>query len=174
MRLHQIKLVFDAEQDRLLMRVSTDDGKEVLLWLTRRCVKLLWPALLRVIQTAPEIAVQADSEARNALVGMQHEKAISQADFATPYKEDARERPLGVEPLLVSRIQTRQKTGGGCVLGLLPLKGKGINLTLDPNMLHSFCRLLQTSVGKAEWDFKLTLPQALAAETSGQGARTIN
>ena len=47
MKLHQLKIDFNAEQDRLLMLVSTDDGAEVRMWLTRRFVKLLWPLLAK-------------------------------------------------------------------------------------------------------------------------------
>ena len=41
MRLHQLKLDFNPEQDRLLLRVSTDNQLEVRLWLTRRALRLL-------------------------------------------------------------------------------------------------------------------------------------
>ena len=45
MRLERIRIEFDAEQDRLLMRILIDGGSEVLLWLTRRCVVRFWQAL---------------------------------------------------------------------------------------------------------------------------------
>ena len=48
MKLHQIKIEFVPEHDRLLLAISTaqgaegeGQGQEMLLWLTRRCVKLL-------------------------------------------------------------------------------------------------------------------------------------
>ena len=44
MRLHQLKVEFDAAQDRLLMRVSTASSEEALVWLTRRCTIRLWHA----------------------------------------------------------------------------------------------------------------------------------
>lgn len=48
MRLHQLKLDFISEQDRLLLRVSTDNQLEVRLWLTRRALRLLWPLLVQM------------------------------------------------------------------------------------------------------------------------------
>ena len=45
MKLRQIKIEHSPVQDRLLMRIATDVNQEVLLWLTRRCVKLLCPTL---------------------------------------------------------------------------------------------------------------------------------
>lgn len=174
MRLHQLKLEYHAEHDRLLFRVSTDDGKEVQLWLTRRCVKLLWPALLQMVQASPQVAVQPDAEARAALLEFRHEQALSKADFKTPYQEAARERPLGPEPVLVARIQWKRDENGNQVLSLLPLSGQGINLALDENLLHSFCKLVQNSVAKSDWDFSLNLPQAAAPAAEEQTPRTIN
>lgn len=174
MKLQQLKIEFNPEHDRLLVRVSSEDSKEVLLWLTRRCVKLLWPALLKVAQSSPEIAVQADPDVKKALLGFNHEKAVRQADFSTPYKEIARERPLGADPILVARIQARRNDRGGSVVSFLPRVGQGVHLTLDDAVLHSFFRLLQSSVAKAGWDIVLTVPQASAAADAAGTAHTLN
>lgn len=175
MRLHQLKLEFNAEHDRLLLRLSTDSGAEVLLWLTRRCVKRLWPVMLSMAQEKPEIQLQPNPEARKALLGMQHEKAIQQADFSKPYQEAPRERPLGTEPLLVSRIQPRRDPQGRHVLGLLPTQGQGVHITLDDGLLHGFAKLMQNAVAKAEWDMELRLPDPVAPAPVTEGGRpTIN
>ena len=91
MKLHQLKIDFNAEQDRLLMLVSTDDGAEVRMWLTRRFVKLLWPLLVKLAEEAsPRIKVQASAEARKALLGLEHQKAVQRADFSKPFQQTAR------------------------------------------------------------------------------------
>jgi hypothetical protein len=82
MKLHQLRLDYVAEHDRLLLRISTDDAKEVLLWLTRRCVRLLWPLLVDMAQSSPRIALQGSPEARAALLGFEHEQALRGADFS--------------------------------------------------------------------------------------------
>jgi len=158
MRLHQIKLDYIPEQDRLLLRVSTDNRLEVRLWLTRRALRLLWPRLVQMVRASPEIALQSNPEARDALVGMQHERALSKANFAQPFENVPREMPLGAEPILVARIQTDKDSEGKQVLGLLPQRGQGIRLTLDNTLLHSLCKLLQTAVAKSDWDIVLQLP----------------
>ncbi len=158
MRLHQLKLDFIAEQDRLLLRVSTDNRLEVRLWLTRRALRILWPLLVQMVRASPEVALQSNPEARDALVGMQHERALRQANFAEAFEEAPREMPLGAEPILVARIQTDKDGEGNQVLGLLPQQGQGIRLTLDNTLLHSLCKLLQTAVAKADWDIALELP----------------
>jgi hypothetical protein len=175
MNLHQIKIDFNAEHDRLLMCISTSDRQEVLLWLTRRCVKLLWPLFIKMVEMNERVQLQgASADAKAALLGMEHEKAVQKADFSKPYEEAGRERPLGAEPLLVARMQTRRDASGANILTLLPLQGQGINLALDDRLLHSCCKLLQNAVARAEWDLKLEFPQpTLAMAETGQ-PRTLN
>lgn len=176
MRLHQLKLDFIPEQDRLLLRVSTDNQLEVRLWLTRRALRLLWPRLVQMVRASPEVALQSNPEARDALVGMQHERALSQANFAQPFEDVPREMPLGAKPILVARIQTDNDGDGNKVLGLLPQEGQGIRLTLDNALLHSLCKLLQTAVAKSDWDIVLELP-TLQTQSDGDGVaapKTVN
>ena len=176
MRLHQIKLEYNPEQDRVLMRVSTSDSQEMLLWLTRRCVNLLWPALLKLAQTSPRVVTQASPDARAALLGFEHEKAVKSSDFSRPYEEQvASSRPLGAEPILVSRIQTRRNQDGSYVLSLQPTSGQGLNINLDDTLLHSLCKLVQSSVSGAEWDMRLDFPRSAMPEAGLEDApRTLN
>src|SRR3954466_80740 len=96
MRLHQLKVDYDAEQDRLLMQVATSEGVEVRLALTRRFVKLLWPLLVKLAEDAsPPIRTPANPEARKALLGMEHENAVAKADFSKPYDAGNHATPLG-------------------------------------------------------------------------------
>lgn len=174
MKLHQLKIEFVAEQDRLLLSLATDDGNEVLVFLTRRCVKRLWPVLLEMARSSPDVAVQSSPEARAALAGFRHEQAVRQADFSRPYDEGPRARPLGSEPILAGRIQTRRDANGNHVLSLLPLRGTGVHLTLDDGLLHSLCKLLQDAVSGSDWDLALRLPWPLAADSGSAEVRTIN
>lgn len=173
MNLHQLRVDFDAEHDRLLLRIATNDEKELLLWLTRRCVRLLWPLLVELIKSDPRIVLQSDPEARAALLGFEHEKALSQTNFSRPYEEAARERPLGSEPILVSRVSTSTDESGSHVLSFAQSSGHQVNLTLDPTLLHSLCGLLRKVVVSADWDLELALPRG-AIPDAERVARTIN
>ncbi len=176
MQLHQIKVDYVPEHDRLLMLVSTSDGAEVRSWLTRRLVKLLWPLLVKLAEeTSPRIAAQANPEARKALLGIEHEDAMSKADFSKPYEETARSMPLGEAPLLVARIQTARDPNGQPILALNPSEGQGISLTLNPVLLHSYCRLLQAAVTKSDWDMEMHLPRGSgAAAEAPEAPRVLN
>ncbi len=176
MRLRQLKLDFMPEQDRLLLRVSTDDRIEVRLWLTRRATRLLWPLLLQMLRATPELARQGNPQARDALLGLQHEQALVRANFDDAFEEVAREMPLGAEPILVAQLRAARDTQGNHVLGLLPQQGQGIDLTLDNILLHSLCKLLRDAVSKSDWDIALDLPSLMTASDTDDGVtrKTFN
>ena len=174
MNLEQIRIDFVAEQDRLVTRLASGDRSEILLWLTRRCVKLLWPLLVKMAESAPVIAQQPLPEARQALLGMERESALSKANFSKPYDAAGRERPLGAEPIVVARINTGRNPEGKNVLVMLPQQGQGVTLALDDVLLHGLCKLLQDVVGKSEWDMVLTLPTGPVAAAAEGTPRVLN
>ena len=175
MRLHQLKVDYEPEQDRLLMLVATSESVELRLALTRRFVKLLWPLLVKLAEEAsPRIRTQANPDARKALLGLEHEYAVSRADFSKPYDAGDSARPLGDAPLLLVRIQTGHDRTGQPVVALHPAEGQGVTLTFDSVLLHSVCRLLQAAVKKSDWDMELKLPGTGAEETAERSARTLN
>jgi hypothetical protein len=174
-RLNQLKVDYDAEQDRVVMLVAANENVELQLALTRRFVKLLWPLLVKLAEdTSPRIRTQANAEARKALLGLEHEHAVSKADFSKPYDAAGSERPLGEAPLLLVRIQTGHDRNGQPIVALHPAKGPGLTLTFDSVLLHSVCRLLQAAVKKSDWDMELKLPGVDVPETSERVMRTLN
>ncbi len=181
MRLEKIRIEFEPEEDRLVMRILIDGQAEVLLWLTRRCVKRLWVAMLKLAEWKPEIQQQPDPEARSAILHFEHEKALREVKFSKP-EEDAptatplppREQPLGPTPLLVTRIQARRLENGRSQLALLPTQGQGAHLTLSDNLLHGLMRLTQSAVDKAEWDMRLELPKSALMSAEADSERTLN
>ena len=175
MKLHQLKVDYNAEEDRLLMLIATADGVELRMWLTRRFVKLLWPLLVKLAEEAsPRIRTQANPEARKALLGIEHQQAVQKADFSKAYEPKPRSMPLGAAPLLLGRIQTGHDRKGQPVVALHPAEGQGVTLTLDAVLLHSVCRLLQAAVKKSGWDMELKLPGAEAPPAEERSSRTIN
>ena len=177
MRLHQLKIDYVAEQDRLLVLIAASEKVEVRMWMTRRFVKLLWPLLVKLAEEAsPRIRTQPNPEARKALLGIEHEQAVSKADFSRPYDDSTRATPLGADPLLLARIQTGHDPSGLPVVAMHPTEGQGVTLTLDQVLLHSVCRLLQAAVKKSDWDMELKLPGAEQPEPAAErtARRTLN
>ena len=78
--LQQINLKFDAAQDRLLLRMRVGE-EEVRLWLTRRYIRLMWGALVKLLGQVPEVVAQPEPKARRAVIAFQHQAAVQQSDF---------------------------------------------------------------------------------------------
>lgn len=181
MRLEKIRVDFEPEQDRLVMRILVDGQTEVLLWLTRRCVKRLWLAMLQLAEGKPEIQRQADPEARSAILQFAHEKALREVQLSTREEQTApqgpqppRDRPLGEAPLLIMRIQARRVDAERSLLVLLPANGQGARLTLGDSLIHGLMRLTQAAVEKAEWDMRLELPKPVLDAASAGTGRMLN
>ena len=81
-------------------------------------------------EASPRIRTQPNPEARKALLNIEHEQAVSKANFAKPYDDSARATPLGAEPLLLARIQTGHDPNGHPVVAMHPAEGQGVTLTL--------------------------------------------
>lgn len=173
MNLERITVEFAAEEDRLLVRVYFSGSAEVLFWLTRRLVKRFWPVMLQIAQSKPDIQVQPNPEARKAMIGFEHERALKEVKFSKAVKEPDRKHPLGDSPMLVTRIRARRNDKGLSVLSLMPKEGNGIDLTLGDNLLHGLMKLIQDSVAKAEWELKLGVPSLGPAGEEPQQDRVL-
>jgi len=112
-QLHQMQLTFAPEEDRLLFRVNTAGGRhraEFRFWFTRRYVKLLWTALMNMLERRQPQKFP-DEIAKTQALAVEHQKALEQADFQTQYQESA-VFPLGEQPILVSRVTLKGNERG--------------------------------------------------------------
>lgn len=150
-------MAFVAEQDRLLLRISTKDKTEFRLWLTRRVVMGLWDVLLKIIETGPAKGTPIEADKREAILVFEHQSAVEQADFETPFEEAADSFPLGEDGVLVANIQVGRKQDGAFTLKLGPRQGNGITVNLDDKLMHSFMQMLVDSSSRAEWGLELRL-----------------
>jgi hypothetical protein len=175
MNIHQIQMLYDKQQDRILLRVSTRDQAEFRFWLTRRFVKRLWELLLKLLEQ--DGAFRSSSlEARRALLGMQHETFIGAGDFSQAYEDGTRQLPLGPEPVLLTTARGKAGAGGARVLSLHPARGQGIDIALNSKLLHMIVKLLRDAVARSDWDIRITLmsdgdPLMAASSTA---SRTLN
>ena len=170
-RIHQMQVVFAPEEDRLQLRINTQARTEFRFWLTRRFVKRLWPGLIQAMESQARpaaVAPPVDPTARAAILDFAHQQAIAQTDFSTKFLETPSQTPLGPLPILVTRarIEPREQ-GGGYMVSFHPEGSYGIEVAMDPRLLHSFCKLLADAVSKADWD--LSLPSSVSRELSDAG-----
>ena len=171
-RVHQIQLRYDAREDRSLLRISTLDKCEYQFWMTRRFTKLLWPVLVRMLESTGNVAHQQDQAAKLAMLSFDHEKATSSSDFTTKYHDDATRTPLGKSPLLLAKAQVKPDSANVPRLGLHPLEGPGLEIAMDDKLLHSFCTLEAKAAHSADWDLDLSMGEETAA--AGNTPRRLN
>lgn len=173
--IHQIQVRYDEEHDRILLRLSTQDGREYRFWLTRRFVKRLWPMLVEMLAWDRAVGAQVDVATRQTVLDIQHESYVQQGDFATAYQEVPRQLPLGEAPVLAAHGKGSRLDGGRCLLSLLPQQGQGIDITLDNRLLHLLGKLLQEAVKQADWDIGLQLGNPPSAQAEAPAtARRLN
>jgi len=171
-QIEQMQIKFDPVEDRLLMRVSGGDNLEFRFWLTRRFVKLMWPALSHALKQSPLVQTQLSPLARKEMLAFEHQKAVSDSDFRTPYRETPKTCPLGDEPVLLAKMQTRRNADGSFTLALGPQSGAGIDLALNNGLLHSLAELIRNGAALAHWE--LPTPIDDASEATAPDKATVN
>jgi len=166
--LHQITMSFSPEEDRILLRVSTTDGSEYQLWLTRRFVRVLWGALVQTLERDPELQKTVLPEVRDAIMGMRHQEALASSDFEKPHQAGKRNLTSNTGPLIVTGGTVTPLKNGTTRLTFTTTDGTGINFLLNENLLHATCHLIISTTQKADWDLDLTVgdPMVIAADKS--------
>lgn len=151
------------EHDRILVRLNTQSGEELRLWLTRRMVKKLFPHLIKA--SAELVSPQAqlashDGADRKALVEFSKQESLQQADFATPFDSQAQAFPIGNEPLLATTVHIAPSESGALRIGFeekVPgaTGSRSFEITLGATLFHGFLHLLEMSLKQADWGITL-------------------
>lgn len=166
--LHQLRVQYVAEHDRLMLRIATVQRQEFRIWLTRRLVKRLWPHLVGAL--AQQIPPTAASEpAKEAVMAFQHEQAAQAADFKSDYQEEGLTPALGPEPMLPVKLNCQPRQEGGATLVFDDESGRRVPLNLGAALLHNVIRLIADVAGRAEWDLALERPSAAPAGVPDKG-----
>jgi len=174
--LHQLTMSFKPEQDRMLLRVSTNDGTEFQFWLTRRFIKILWTALLQVIQDKPKViqdkpkVIQRNPKpggdllpgVRDAIIAMEHKEMVQSADFSQKHEEGKVHANAKTGPLLVVGLSVVAIADQKTRITLKTKDGEGLSFGLTKQLLHALCQMVISTTNKAEWNLGLTVGDAAA------------
>lgn len=151
---HQMQMSFSVVEDRLFFRFNTTDKNEFRFWFTRRYVKLLWSVLEKLLLNQIQSSLPITNNAQKALLSFQHEQVVAQSDFSKQYEHENMKTPLGEMPILLSRFQIKMANNGDSILCFHPEKGNGIEMNVDEKLLHSFAKILISSLSKTGWDLE--------------------
>jgi hypothetical protein len=158
----QMQMLFVPEEDRVLFRVNSADGKQFRLWLTRRYIQLMLQALHLHMESDPDVSAQASPDARQAVQSFKQEKAMQGANFEQAFKEEAEQLPLGDSAVLAYRLNYRIEKEL-LHLGIEPKQGQGINLAINRDINASITRLIEAAAQQADWRLAPTQSQPGAA-----------
>ncbi len=174
MRIHQLNLKYEPDQDRLMARINTTTGLEIRLWLTRRLTIGFLPLLRRLTDeqvaradalaaAAGRPSAPADPKLREFLNEFKKDEALQRSDFKTPFKESADGAADAQEPMLVGEIALTplanahlQVKFSGRVRGS-PEK-RDVQIDLDDKLMHGFLHLLEKSYVNSQWGLATVAP----------------
>ena len=190
MNIHQLNLKFDAEQDRLLVRINTSTQIELRLWLTRRLTVGVLPMLRKLVtrqleradspetqdDAASASANTAAAKVREFLGEIKKENVLRNSDFSTPYKEP--EVPGAADDhdaLLVTEVAITPLTSGHLRVKFTGKPGgstenRDVQIDLDDNLMHGFLHLLEKAYVNSQWA-AITVAQAEDDPTAASAAQ---
>jgi hypothetical protein len=173
MHIHQLSVSYEERQDRLLLRLNTQDHQEFRFWLTRRmCLRLL-PAInqsvARLEASQPGVAAP-DTISQQMLTELKRDAFLQKADFSTPFEAQAERKPLGEEPLLITDAQLTLQVGNGLLI-IFQEKAvdgsvKSCQLHLDASLVHGLVHLIGHALLKADWDTTIAAPPEIEPPAS--------
>ena len=189
MRIHQLNLQYDPDQDRLIARINTTTGLEIRLWLTRRLTVGFLPLMRRLtdeqIARADVLASAAgsasgvsDPKVREFLNEFKKDAALQQSDFKTPFKESAEGAATGDDPMLVSDITVTPLANAHLQVKFsakVPgaAQKREVQIDLDERLMHGFLHLLEKSFVNSQWGLATAAPAGPdeAADTAAAASR---
>ena len=92
--IQQINLGYNAQQDRLLLKVGFADNSELLVWLTYSITKQLWQMLNGETHLPTATSIRTDTPPQQAVAQFEQELQVAETlqkmDFATEYQARAK------------------------------------------------------------------------------------
>ena len=185
--LHQLTMTYSPEQDRVMLRLGTKKNTEYQLWMTRRFVRIMWRALIKIMESDPNLAkdqvpqdkATRDSsakdqatkdevpkeqipneqapEVKDAIMAMQHQESVQNSDFSQKHAKGNVNLMANTGALLVIGGQVKPVNEDRTRINLKTDKGTGIEFFLNKKLLHALCHMIIKSAHRAQWDLDLTV-----------------
>ena len=164
MNVHQLSIAYVPEQDRILARINTKEGRELQCWFTRRVTLGVSPLIHKVVTEqmarrgglAPAQLAAMDDLAKKVVAQFQKSETLKSADFATPYKASGASVPLFETPLLVTEVNIATLSNGQLRLHFSEkLAGSTANrnfqMALSEQLVQAFLHLLGRAIEQSQW-----------------------
>ncbi|MDI9336602.1 MAG: hypothetical protein QM520_06210, partial [Gammaproteobacteria bacterium] len=161
----QISLSYEVSEDRLLLRVNTNQKTEYRIWLTRRLVLEFVPQLQKIAEntitaSAPVGTSFVDQESKKMYAEFKKQEILEKSDFKTPF-DSSSTSIFGDHPLLLTEIHINALGKGNFTLKLCEkLLGKAersFEVTVYISMIQAIIHLLGQATQGCQW---LEIPHA--------------
>ncbi|MBU1364957.1 MAG: hypothetical protein KKE51_14165 [Gammaproteobacteria bacterium] len=154
MQIRQLQVACDQVQDRLLLRISSQDDEEYRIWLTRRFLRELWPHLSRLA---------GKQVAATPIVG--EAPADEAVNFDQAFSEENATFPLGSTPLLCSELKVDTLNDGTFNLTFREGRERSFQLAVNADLLQTLCAMLRAGAEHAQWNLVLDGVPATSSTT---------
>ena len=150
--IQQLNLGYNAQQDRLLLRVGLSDDSELVLWITYRVARQLWQMLNGETHLPTADSIQPEALPADAVAQFEQEaqavENLKKMDFATKYQP--RKEILNDGALLATQL----KLSGDNIkhLDVTCLEGVTVGMNLPQPLILALCNMLQLSVRESGWN----------------------
>jgi hypothetical protein len=161
--IQQLNLSYNAEQDRLLLRVGLADNSELLVWLTYRITKQIWQLLNGKTHIPTATSIQAETPPQQAVEQFKQEMQVAETlqkmDFATEYHP--RKEVVNDGAMLAINVSLSSHEEKPSTLEIPCLEGITMRMNLTQELILALCNMLQLSAKEAAWNIGVpTLTQA--------------
>ncbi len=161
--IQQINLGYNAQQDRLLLKVGLSDNSELLLWLTQRITKQLWQMLNGEAHLPSATSIQTETPPQQAVEQFKHElqatEVLQKLDFATEYQ--ARTEVVNNGAMLAVSVIIINFENRTSSLEMPCLEGITVRMNLTQELILALCNMLQLSAKEAAWQLDMPSLQQL-------------
>ena len=161
MNIHQLSVTYHPAEDRLLVRISSQESEEFRLWLTRRLTLALMPGLKQT--AADQLARQTKSDDLAAPPDIQRQRIVENfrkealtyaSDFKTPPHAKDSALPMGKQPLLVTELKMTLLKSGKLQLVFiekLPESERNVQIAIGLQLTQGLLQLLNKCLKKSQW-----------------------
>lgn len=172
--IQELNLGYDAQQDRLLLKLGLAGDTEIRVWLTRRIVKALWAVLQgssvtpgvmpAIFTTEPQEIVE--NFVRETLEDQKNavQEVVKKMDFSETDQPNHKMRTS--EPMLAIDCQVMDLDNAQPMLELHTKGGNALCMPLTEELVQVLGNMLQLATREAVWDIFLSSSQVVASPTT--------
>lgn len=164
--IQQLNLGYNAEQDRLLLRVGLADNSELSVWLTYRITKQLWQLLNNEAHLPTATSIQPETAPQQAAEKFKQEMQVAETlqkmDFATKYQP--RKEVLNNGAVLAISLVLISYNQKPPTLEIPCLEGITVRMNLTQELILALCNMLQLSSKEAVWNIGAAQPTQAAMQ----------